>query len=99
MNSAAGLISTVVNIYSDQGGTMSITAKVTLCVTGGLTGIFLILFVLYNFWALKRVKSLHDRQLRLDMERGMEEERHHEGTIEKVKRLVQEPAVEPSSII
>jgi hypothetical protein len=99
----------VVNIYSAQSGDFSVSAKVTLCVTGGFTGVFLILFALYNFWALQRIKARHDRELELDIERGgrvlaererkKKEEREHEGPIEKVKRVAHEPALEPSSVI
>lgn len=80
---------------------MSITAKVTLCVTGSLTGVFLILFVLYNFWALKRVKAKHQLELQRDIEMGRAtgHEHDHEGPIEKVKRKAHEPALEPSSVI
>lgn len=104
MNSLAGLISTVVNVYSAQNGDMSITAEVTMCVTGGCTGLFLILFVLYNFWAVKRIKNRHNRQLQEDIERGrataeQAHEHDHEGPLEKVKRKAQEPALEPSSVI
>lgn len=99
MNSSAGLISTLVNIYSAQHGEMSITAKVTLCATGGCTGLFLILFVLFDLWALKRIKMRHNRQLRRDIESGLTEEQQHEGAIEKVKRMAHEPALEPSSVI
>ena len=101
LNSAAGLISTVINIYSAQGGNLSVTAKMTLCVTGGFTGVFLILFVLYNFWALQRVKAKHQERLQMDIERGgvTGHEHEHEGPMEKVKRKAHEPGLEPSSVI
>jgi hypothetical protein len=99
MNSSAGLISTVVNIYSAQHGEMSVTAKATLCVTGGFTGLFLLLFILFDLWALKRIKMRHGRQLQRDIEMGMTEEHQHEGAIEKVGRMAHEPALEPSSVI
>jgi hypothetical protein len=99
MNSSAGLISTVVNIYSAQHGDISITAKITLWVTGACTGLFLFLFALFNFLVLKRVKVRHDRELQRDLERGSRAEEQNEGTVEKAKRLARQPGLEPSSVI
>lgn len=98
INSTAGLISTVINIYSAQDGNKSITAQVTLWVTGGFSAAFLILFALYNFWALKRVKSKHSRELEVD-ERGRQTEHESRGPVESLKRRAKEPGLDPSSVV
>ncbi|MCJ1414190.1 hypothetical protein MMC32_000515 [Xylographa parallela] len=63
LNSVAGLISTLVNIYSAQNGDFSITAKVTVIATGVCAAITALLFLLYNNWALSRVKETHQKAM------------------------------------
>ncbi|CZR60542.1 uncharacterized protein PAC_10438 [Phialocephala subalpina] len=96
LNSFAGLISTLVQVYSQQGGDWSITARVTAIVTGAAMIVTGVLFALYNFWILERVKKMHGRE----MER---EERltgnGKEGLMEKVGRKAHEPALEPGSVV
>ena len=92
LNSFAGLISTLINVYTAQRKTWSVTAKITAIVTGACTGVTLILFMLYSQWALKRIQRSHDRDLRLNHP-------EHETVGEKVNRIVHEPALEPSSVV
>ena len=99
MNSSAGVISTVISIYGSHKGEKSVTAQITLYVTAGLTGLFLILFILYDLWALQRVRSRHDDELQRDLERSSSAQHEHESALEKVKRLAHEPALEPNSVI
>ncbi|MCJ1431187.1 hypothetical protein MMC27_000538 [Xylographa pallens] len=63
LNSVAGLISTLVNIYSAQNGDFSVTAKVTVIATGVCAAITALLFLLYNNWALSRVKERHQKEI------------------------------------
>jgi hypothetical protein len=49
------------------------------------------LFVIYNFIVLGRVKKSHARE--------MGSSRINEGIIEKVERKVHEPALEPGSVV
>jgi len=82
-------------VYSAQHGVYSITAKITAIVTGSCTGAFLILFVLYNNWALKRVKESHQREL--DRENTHDDKR--ESMVGMVKRKAHEPPLEPGSVV
>lgn len=50
-----------------------------------------VLFALYNFWILERVKKMHGRE--------MEREQRGEGLMEKVGRKAHEPALEPGSVV
>lgn len=94
MNSIAGLISTLVNVYTAQHGNFSITAKVTAIVTGGCTGVTAILFVLYNNWILQRVKTAHQREMDLEREGDKRESVMH-----MVQRKAHEPALEPGTVV
>lgn len=63
MNSVTGFINALINIYTAQHGTWSITASATAGVTGGFTVITLILFLLYNNWLLMKVQKDHKTEL------------------------------------
>ena len=49
------------------------------------------IFVVYNFWILQKVKEKHLREI--------ETEDWHETPVEKVKRKVNEPGLEPGSVV
>ncbi|KAE9378220.1 hypothetical protein N431DRAFT_304989, partial [Stipitochalara longipes BDJ] len=63
LNSLAGLISTLTNVYSQQGGSWSITARVTAIVSGTVMIITGVLFAIYNFFVLAKVKKRHGREM------------------------------------
>ena len=58
-NCLAGLISTLVGVYSQQKGVWSPTAKVTAIVEGACLGVALGLFALLDRYLLKRVRESH----------------------------------------
>jgi hypothetical protein len=51
----------------------------------------LVLFVVYNFWILEKVKEKHLRE--------MVPEDRHETPVEMVKRKANEPGLEPGSVV
>src|SRR5271167_3292475 len=59
LNSLAGVISTIVNVYTQQEGQWSITAKVTIIVSGACALVSGLLYVLYNCWVLGGVRKSH----------------------------------------
>jgi hypothetical protein len=69
----------------------SITAKVTAIVTGSCMVITGVLFVIYNFIVLGRVKRKHQRD--------MNSQRTDETVVEKIERKANEPALEPGSVV
>lgn len=74
----------------------SITAQVTAIVSGAIMVITGVLFVIYNFWVLGRVKKMHGREMeRAGMGGGYE----GEGLKEKIERKAKEPALEPGSVV
>jgi hypothetical protein len=93
LNSFAGLISTLVNVYSQQDSKWSVTAWVTATVTGVCMVVTGILFALYNFWILEKVKKRHHGE----MEAGGQHD--EEGLVEKIQRKTNEPALEQGSVI
>ena len=111
MNSLAGLISTIVNVYSAQSGQYSITARVTLIVTGSCTVVAAGLFLLYNNLALTIIKRRHRRE-RTAYEQDLERQNTNNEKIDeegrKVKkgnffvrfmRKMNKPAIEPESVV
>ncbi|ETI22614.1 hypothetical protein G647_06690 [Cladophialophora carrionii CBS 160.54] len=93
MNSVAGLVTTLVNIYTAQHGVWSITARITAIVIGACMIVAGLLFALYNFWALRRVRKTHERQM------GLEAQHHGETLVEKVKRKAHEPPLQSGSVV
>jgi len=57
-----------------------------------------VLFVLYNFWLLEKVRRKHEREMGIEdgIGRVSGEE---EGLKEKMDRKTKEPALEPGSVI
>lgn len=96
LNSLAGLISTLINVYTQQDSRWSVTARVTAIVTGSCMVVTAILFAMYNFWALQRVKKSHARDM-AQLNRG--DENDDMGLLEKIGRKAKEPALEPGSVV
>jgi hypothetical protein len=57
IDAGMGMINTLINVYTAQGGTWSVTATVTVTVTASFTFVSGVLVLLYN-WLLGRVKKL-----------------------------------------
>ncbi|KAJ8108312.1 hypothetical protein OPT61_g8262 [Boeremia exigua] len=70
LNSVAGLVSTLVNVYSAQEGQFSVTAKVTVVVTSACAVVAAALFLLYNTVMLNLVKRRHEREVRAEERNG-----------------------------
>jgi hypothetical protein len=58
-----GLVNTLINVYTAQGGSWSVTATVTAAVTASFAGISGALVLLYN-WRLARIKKLREAEPR-----------------------------------
>ncbi|KAG2148145.1 uncharacterized protein EDB93DRAFT_1085110 [Suillus bovinus] len=63
LNSLAGLISVLSNIYGVQHGTYVITSTSSIIVTAGVAGVCGCLVLLYYFWLLRNIKKEHDREV------------------------------------
>ncbi|RDL30194.1 Uncharacterized protein BP5553_10472 [Venustampulla echinocandica] len=61
LNSAAGFLATMVNIYTARSGYWSISAIVTATVTGSCTTIMIVIFVVYDKWLLTNIKKEHEK--------------------------------------
>lgn len=55
LNAAAGLLTTLVNVFASQSGDCSVMALVTFFVTGITFLIFFALFAIFRFWKLRKV--------------------------------------------
>jgi hypothetical protein len=99
LNSIAGLLTTIVNVYSAQKGVWSITAKITAIVTGSCAGVAGFLFVAYNFWVLSKVRKTHEREVDPEEYGRKKNKKNRESMVEKVKRKAQEPSLQPGSVV
>ncbi|KAJ0120463.1 hypothetical protein J7T55_015190 [Diaporthe amygdali] len=91
-NALAGLISTLVVVYSQKHGDWSVTAKVTGIVEGADLVVCGSLFV-FNTLLLKRVQRKHGREMEQFEQVG------EEGLFERAGRKLQQPALEPQSVV
>ncbi|KAJ5569057.1 hypothetical protein N7450_011543 [Penicillium hetheringtonii] len=57
LNAGAGLLTTLVNVFTSHGGTWSIMAIVTRAVTGTTFLIFLVLLLVYKFYKVPRLNG------------------------------------------
>jgi len=74
LHSVAGLLTTLINVYTAQSGNWSVTARITAIVTGICTGVTLGLFLVYSAWLLDGVKR--DHELQVNAERRSQSVRH-----------------------
>lgn len=96
LHGLAGEISTLVNVFTQQGGKFSSTALVTTIVTAACTIVCGVLVLFYSTWKLERVKRAHHRTL------GTEEQcdgAEDEGMVERTKRRGRELEPEPGVTI
>jgi len=93
LNSVAGLITTLVNVYTAQKSVWSVTAKITAIVTGSCVGVAGCLFAIYNFWALRSVRKSHESAL------GIDRQHENETMVEKVKRKAHEAPLQAGSMV
>ncbi|KAH6655433.1 hypothetical protein BKA67DRAFT_515420 [Truncatella angustata] len=91
MNGLAGLIGTLVTVYTQQNGSWSISAKVGAIVEGCSLVICGMMFVFFNNLLLARIKRKHGREI--------EKAQAGEGFLEKAERKLHEPALEPGSVV
>ncbi|KAF8869931.1 hypothetical protein BD779DRAFT_1681574 [Infundibulicybe gibba] len=63
LNSLAGVISTLVNVYGAEHGEFSTTSKITIIVTGASTLVCGAIALVYSLWKLQGVKRQHDKKL------------------------------------
>lgn len=91
-NALAGLISTLVVVYSQKHGDWSVTAMITGIVEAADLVICGSLFVC-NTLLLKRVQRKHGREMEQFEQTG------EEGLFERAGRKLQEPALEPQSVV
>jgi hypothetical protein len=83
-NALAGLISTFVNIYGDQGGQLSVTAVSTIVVTGACLVVLAFLFLICHYWALSRVKAQHRREIQESGQTSGEIDEKHPSVVQAV---------------
>ncbi|KAA8642350.1 hypothetical protein EYZ11_012327 [Aspergillus tanneri] len=62
LNTIAGLVTTLINVYTAKDGYWSIMALLTVIVSGFLAAVSLIFTLVYRFWKLRLIKEDHERE-------------------------------------
>ncbi|OGM39147.1 hypothetical protein ABOM_012222 [Aspergillus bombycis] len=60
LNASAGLLTTIINIYTAKNGKWSIMSLLTVIITALSAAVSLALTVFYKFWKMERIKRQHD---------------------------------------
>ena len=63
LNAAAGLLTTLINIYTSRGGQWSVMSIVTTVITGMTFCTFLALLVFFKFFKLRKVIQDDEKRL------------------------------------
>lgn len=95
-NSLAGLISTLIAVYTQRNGDWSVTAKITAIIEGSYLFVCAVLFISIERYFLRKVKQRHGTHY--DHWFGREE-RPEEGVVDKIERQRQQPGLEPHSVV
>ncbi|KAL4935806.1 hypothetical protein BDV06DRAFT_217144 [Aspergillus oleicola] len=66
LNSLAGLLTTIVNIYTAKNGDWSIMALLTTIMTGLVLAILVALIIVYKFGKLQKVRQEHDLEIKAE---------------------------------
>lgn len=72
LNSFAGLLTSLINVYTAQSGDWSIMATATITITGLSTTVTASLFFLYKFQKLRQVKQAHEHKMRKELRKSEE---------------------------
>lgn len=92
-NAAAGLISTFIGVYAQKPGGWSVMAKVTVFAEAGVLLVCGALCVLSTLM-MQSVRHKHAKEMNM-----LEEEPLDERILEKTRRKLRAPAVEPLSVV
>jgi hypothetical protein len=60
LNSLVGLITTLVNVYTTQGGHWSVTAIITAAITASITLFTVVPYMLYTLWVEQAWKEHYE---------------------------------------
>ncbi|KAK4104326.1 hypothetical protein N658DRAFT_514243 [Parathielavia hyrcaniae] len=60
LNALAGVLATLVGVYTQQAGDWSTQAVITLVMEGAILVVNVVLFFVYNYWLLQRLRSDHE---------------------------------------
>ncbi|KAM7212659.1 hypothetical protein V8F06_011947 [Rhypophila decipiens] len=104
LNGLAGVISTLTNVYSQQKGEWRTQAIVAVTVEGSVLSCAVILFGLYNFWLLDRVKDEHEELTLRSTSTGTLIDDGGQGNrkssiLQRVGEMGRRPAIAPGSVV
>lgn len=95
-NSLAGLISTLIAVYTQRNGNWSVTAQITGIVEGVYLFVCAVLFLFIERYLLQKVRQKHGTHY----DRWFGADGHpEEGVVEKIERKSQQPGLEPNSVV
>ncbi|SPQ22153.1 2a480a41-21f9-4083-ad49-37d2db8d5f7e [Thermothielavioides terrestris] len=101
-NALAGVLTTVTNVYTQQVGEWSTQAIIAIVIEASVLGTSFILFVVYNYWLLRRVRSEYEEQLEYGNEKTMRRKRKAQrrvGLFARFRRVRRQPPIAAGSVV
>lgn len=107
LNALAGVVAAVTGVYAQQAGEWSPQAVAAAVVELSVLGLSMVLFFVYNYWLLKRLRSDHEEKSRGAVGKGKGEEKQKRsrreeeraGLFARLRRARKKPPVAAGSVV
>ncbi|KAK4243953.1 hypothetical protein C7999DRAFT_17743 [Corynascus novoguineensis] len=106
LTALAGLLATITSVYTQQAGDWGPQAIVTAVVEAVILGLSIILFFVYNYWLLQRVRSEHEeddnkwsRKEKKRRRRNERKERRRGGLLARFRRARNKPPIGAGGVV
>lgn len=102
LNAVAGMIATVTSVYTQQVGEWSTQAYIAAIIEATVLGVSLMLFFVYNYWLLQRVRADHEETLRGPTQtwpRGRKKKKGLAGLLARLRRVRRKPPIAAGSVV
>ncbi|KAK3945906.1 hypothetical protein QBC46DRAFT_360027 [Diplogelasinospora grovesii] len=100
LNALAGVITTLVNVYAQQRGGWNPQAIVAITVEASVLALSALLFGVYNFWLLEKVKGRHYHdQTTMMVPRSGYGDGDRKSFMARVKEVKEKPSLAPGSVV
>ncbi|KAK4121024.1 hypothetical protein N657DRAFT_578444 [Parathielavia appendiculata] len=100
LNALAGLLATVVGVYTQQAGDWSTQAVITLVIEGSILVVNVLLFFVYNYWLLQRLRSDHEEVVAGGEKKEKRKRKKRKGGLfARFRRVRRKPPIAAGSVV
>lgn len=103
LNALAGMIATITGVYTQQLGEWSTQAYIAAIIEATILGLSSLLFYVYNYWLLQRIRSDHEETVRGGFEKRFKKRNKKKGGLSgllaRFRRLRRKPPIAAGSVV